>query len=396
LAAVIPVLLATFARLLLELGLGLFALALALLNTALALSRLALAIAVHLVDAVRAALEALRVATLLFARCIVTLAFILAAAWTALTVHAGYGGDLAATLPAATAALLPAVYGITRLNDAWVGLVFAAIVTAITGFLAQALPFPLRLLLLAGARGAAMLHLVSVTIHLSQEETMFNMFNKKEKTGTVWAWAIIIPLTLFSAFRNYNLIQSTLGDDLFWFIGGLFALFALDGGVLLWKWALDGADSDVQKYLAIGLVLLDLVGALLGTLADTMLLTNPAAYQQTIETVAIYAIPVIIFINLAAGFVYNIADPERQQKMDERRATRDMAAREHMTALELKQAELDAQLAAKQAQIAGLRAQTTQALLGHVRPSADGSAPSQPLHADGAELPKGGRRRAEK
>ena len=217
----------------------------------------------------------------------------------------------------------------------------------------------------------------------------------REKTGMFWVWAVILPLTLYSAIRNLNLILSTLSSDPIAFITGLFALFALDAGVLIWTWALDGAESKVQTIIAVGLVLFDLVGALAGVVADTMLNTNREAFAGTIQTVAIYLIPVVIFCNLAAGFVYKMTDPDRQARIEEKRIEREMKQREKRTELELRQAHLEADLVGKQNQAALLRHHASLALMRNDLHGANGQGGTPAmttLASPGAEIPKAKRK----
>lgn len=195
---------------------------------------------------------------------------------------------------------------------------------------------------------------------------------------------VILPLTIFSALRNYDLIAATLGNDLFWVIGGFLALFALDGGALIWKWALDGADCETQRWLALGMVLLDLVGALAGTMADTMLYLNRETYLTTITTVTIYAIPTVIFINLAAAFVYHIVDPEREERMAERKSAREMARRRKEIERERELVDLEVDLAGKRAQIDAIRMETTRSMLNQSpAPANNGHQPQTTLAAEG-------------
>lgn len=221
------------------------------------------------------------------------------------------------------------------------------------------------------------------------------------KSGKFFVRCIIYPLTLFSAFRNYNLIQTTLGDTLVFYIAGLFALVALDGGVLLWTEIAFRVDSETQDHIAKGMVIVCLVGALLGVVADTMLFVNEAAYLDTITLVVMYAIPVVIFLNLGAGFVYFLVDPENELRMEEKRIDREVRRKEKLAELNDLAAQREAKAARLELNTTAVRNATTAALLGvtGLQPSSNsnGDGPKSamaPMAAEGsASVPKGTRKR---
>jgi len=206
---------------------------------------------------------------------------------------------------------------------------------------------------------------------------------------------IIYPLTIYSAFRNYNLIQSTLGGDTFGFVAGLFALAALDGGVILWSEIAFRVDSTTQDAIAKGMVLLDLVGALLGVVADTMLFVNREAFIETITIVSVYAVSAVIFLNLGAGFAYMLADPENEIKTEEKRLDREARTQEKLAEINNRAARREALAARMQMETTAIRNATTHAMLGIAQsePSANGDAPKPAvaMNADG-EPPKASRR----
>lgn len=207
---------------------------------------------------------------------------------------------------------------------------------------------------------------------------------------------VVYPLTLYSAFRNFQLIQSTLGGDTSSFIAGLFALAALDGGVLLWTEIAFRVDSDTQDKLAKAMVILDLVGALAGVVADTMLYVNRAAFIDTITIVSVYAVPIVIFLNLGAGFAYLLADPENAIKAEEKRLDREARKKEKLAEINQQAARREAEAARMQIETTAIRNATTSALLGvthPIKPSQDGREPAiMPMNAEGPEAPKARRR----
>lgn len=136
---------------------------------------LLLEIATIAVNLLRTMFDALRSVAIVLVRCGVVCLAVLSGLWSGVTLHAAYGGDLPALLPALAVGGLPAVYGIFRLNDVWSGLVFAAVVTASAGLIVQSLPLQARWVLAGAVRGAAILHLISMTIYTPQEKSHHEM-----------------------------------------------------------------------------------------------------------------------------------------------------------------------------------------------------------------------------
>jgi len=198
------------------------------------------------------------------------------------------------------------------------------------------------------------------------------------KSAKFFVRLVIYPLTLYSAFRNYNLIQTTMSGDAFAFVAGLFALAALDGGVLLWTEIAFRVDSETQDKIAKSMVIVDLVGALLGVVADTMLYVNRAGFIDTITIVSVYAVSAAIFLNLGAGFAYFLADPENELRSEEKRLDREARMKQRLAELEQRAARREAEAARLNLETSALRSATTSALLGVAQPvlssNSDGNA----------------------
>lgn len=128
--------------------------------------------------------------------------------------------------------------------------------------------------------------------------------------GSFWVWFLTVPLLAYSAFRNLDLILSTMGQDPGAVVAGVGALFALDLGVLFWLAAFNHARGN-QRSIAGVMMVVCLLGAASGLLADTLLKAN-GGQHDLIALVAQWAIPVIIASNFAAGILYHANDPERR------------------------------------------------------------------------------------
>jgi hypothetical protein len=133
------------------------------------------------------------------------------------------------------------------------------------------------------------------------------------KGGNFWVWFLTLPLLAFSAYRNLDLILSTMGGDPGSIIAGIGALFALDLGVLFWLQAFNGARGN-QRSVAGVMIVIDLIGAVAGLLADTLLRSGGKESIDLIRVVSNWAIPIIIGVNFACGILYHASDPDRRLK----------------------------------------------------------------------------------
>lgn len=178
---------------------------------------------------------------------------------------------------------------------------------------------------------------------------------KLTKTRMFWAWALTLPLMAFSAFRNIDLLQSTLPNSTLAIIMSIAGLFALDLGVLLWIKLLDKADSEDQSNVATIMIVIDMAGVIVGVLADTWLQTNNGADRSVIAFIANWAIPIIIGINFVAGVMYKLYDPGREVEMEQRRIAREIERERMIAALDLERAEAGAEIALQKARAAQIR-----------------------------------------
>jgi hypothetical protein len=124
------------------------------------------------------------------------------------------------------------------------------------------------------------------------------------KSGNLWVWLLTLPLLGYSMFRNLDLIVSTMGNDAGAIVAGAGALFAL----LFWLFAFNGARGN-QRMISGLMIVLDLLGACAGLLADTLL--HGGQNKEIVEIVARWAIPIIIGGNFAAGIAYHAVDPDK-------------------------------------------------------------------------------------
>jgi len=133
-------------------------------------------------------------------------------------------------------------------------------------------------------------------------------------------WIISGALLIYTAARTVSLVQSTLpeGSQIFAFA----ALFALDFGLIAWlHFATHGARGS-QRLIAVLMVVVDLAGISAAVIADTMRSVDPVASADTIRIAAMFMIPIIVVLNIAATVATSLLSPD-QKIRDAKRALAD-------------------------------------------------------------------------
>ena len=121
-----------------------------------------------------------------------------------------------------------------------------------------------------------------------------------------------IVLAVFTAFRSFDFITKTLPEG--WELIGYVGLFVLDGGFLIWAYAIaTAATTPKQAFLAWLMWVLDGLGLAAVVLADTFLYTSPGASAEAlaamVSTLAAWAFPLMAIVNAAGAILFKMDDP---------------------------------------------------------------------------------------
>jgi hypothetical protein len=144
-----------------------------------------------------------------------------------------------------------------------------------------------------------------------------------KKIGALIVTLLGGALLVYSASRSLDFIGLTLPADrqiLAWF-----GLAALDGGLIAWLLAyLYGSRGGWQRAISILMVIVDLIGAVLMFVADTLYNTGKAGLTQvmapeTIETIVL-ALSGVIALNIAATVAHHLTDPDKLKEQAEEEA----------------------------------------------------------------------------
>jgi hypothetical protein len=143
-----------------------------------------------------------------------------------------------------------------------------------------------------------------------------------KKIGALLATLLGLVLLVYSASRALNFIAMTLPADkqiLAWF-----GLAALDGGLIAWTLAYLHGSRGWQRPIALGMVLIDLVGAVGMFTLDTLYHMGQsgmtqALTQDELQTAAL-ALSGVIALNIAATVAHHLTDPDRLKEQAEEEA----------------------------------------------------------------------------
>lgn len=130
-------------------------------------------------------------------------------------------------------------------------------------------------------------------------------------------WITIVlggVLLVYSASRSFNFLAMTLPEDkvMLAYVG----LAALDGGIVAWLLAyLYASKSTLQRGIAMGLIVLDFLGAVMTFVMDTLYESGEVGLigsmpESDIKT-AVLLVSLVIAINIGAVVMHHMTDPER-------------------------------------------------------------------------------------
>lgn len=154
-------------------------------------------------------------------------------------------------------------------------------------------------------------------------------------TGNIILGVSSLFLMVYTAIRSLHIVQESLPADLQ--IIGYAALWGLDGGLLVWFIVdLYSAQSERQRAISGLMIVLQIIGLGLAVVGDTVLVSDPTGAPAVLRVAVLWALPLIIVANVAAGVMYHQADPgalqarrEREAELEEKRlAFEEQQARE--------------------------------------------------------------------
>src|SRR5258708_5600054 len=144
-----------------------------------------------------------------------------------------------------------------------------------------------------------------------------------------------LVLLIYTGYRSWHFLSGSVSID--FQILSLVCLWGLDIGMvassLVWIF---GSATRFQNWASMGLFVIDMIGMFLTSIVDTLAYGNGDALPPIMKSVAWYGIPIIIGLNVLAGFVYHMTSPSTRKRRAERAQDEEMSKQQERGDLELR------------------------------------------------------------
>jgi hypothetical protein len=127
-------------------------------------------------------------------------------------------------------------------------------------------------------------------------------------------------LLVYTAWRSFDFLTTTVPDG--FQVLALIGLWGLDIGAVAWSlvWIF-GSSARYQDWVSMAFFLIDLVGVFLTSVTDSLMYgSKDGAMTAVLMGIATVAIPMVVFANVAAGFIYHMTSPETKSRRSDRKA----------------------------------------------------------------------------
>ena len=127
-------------------------------------------------------------------------------------------------------------------------------------------------------------------------------------------------LLVYTAWRSFDFLTTTVPDG--FQILALIGLWGLDIGAVAWSlvWIF-GSSARYQDWVSMAFFLIDLTGVFLTSITDSLMYgSKDGAMTAVLIGITTVAVPVVVFANVAAGFIYHMTSPETKSRRSDRKA----------------------------------------------------------------------------
>ncbi len=140
--------------------------------------------------------------------------------------------------------------------------------------------------------------------------------------GDIMVLILDIVLLVYTGWRSYDFLTTSVpsGMELIAMVG----LWGLDIGAVLWSvvWMF-GSSTKYQDAVAMGFFIFDLLGVILTSTADALMYggaSHNEVLSKTIGSIAVVAVPLVVVLNVVAGFIYHMTSPQTAERRARRKA----------------------------------------------------------------------------
>ena len=153
-----------------------------------------------------------------------------------------------------------------------------------------------------------------------------------------------LVLLIYTGYRSWHFLSGSVTDE--FQILAIVGLWGLDIGMVAWSlvWIF-GSATRFQNWASMGLFVIDMIGMFLTSIVDTLAYGNGEALPPVMKSVAWFGIPIIIGLNVLAGFVYHMASPDTRKRRAMRAQDEEMSKQQEKGDLEIRRMTMQLQQA---------------------------------------------------
>ena len=145
-----------------------------------------------------------------------------------------------------------------------------------------------------------------------------------------------LVLLIYTGYRSWHFLSGSVTDG--FQILAIVGLWGLDIGMVAWSlvWMF-GSATKFQNWASMSLFVIDLGGVFLTSIVDTLAYGNGAdALPPIMQSIVWFGIPIIIGLNVLAGFVYHMTSPKTRRMRAERAQDEELSIQQEKGNLELR------------------------------------------------------------
>ncbi|MBN2116271.1 MAG: hypothetical protein JW730_06865 [Anaerolineales bacterium] len=144
-----------------------------------------------------------------------------------------------------------------------------------------------------------------------------------------------LVLLIYTGYRSWHFLSGSVADG--FQILAIVGLWGLDIGMVAWSlvWMF-GSTTRFQNWTSMSLFVIDLIGVFLTSIVDTLAYGNDGALPPVMRSLAWYGIPVIIGLNVLAGFIYHMNSPSTRKRRAERSQDEELGKQKEKGNLQLR------------------------------------------------------------
>ncbi len=144
-----------------------------------------------------------------------------------------------------------------------------------------------------------------------------------------------LVLLIYTGYRSWHFLSGSVAED--FQILAIVGLWGLDIGMLAWSlvWMF-GSTTRFQNWTSMSMFVVDLIGVFLTSIVDTLAYGNGSALPPLMRSLAWFGIPIIIGLNVLAGFVYHMTSPSTRKRRAERAQDEELGKQKEKGNLQLR------------------------------------------------------------